>query len=170
MGSISKSWLHRYTKYVVAYTAESLDVAPHKDGELELEWDEVWSFMGSKQNPQWLWLALEKTMRLIVAACIGDRSIETAKKLWRRLPRVWRNQAKFYTDFWQAYREVMPLKPHERVSQGRRKTSYIERFNNTLRQRIGRLARKTLSFSKNLENHIGIIFNFIHHYNEALLG
>ncbi|WAS06147.1 IS1 family transposase [Gloeomargaritales cyanobacterium VI4D9] len=166
---ISKSWLYRYIKHVVAYTAESLDVEPNKDGELELECDEVWSFVGSKQNPQWLWLALEKTTRLIVAACIGDRSIETAKKLWRRLPRVWRNQAKFYTDFWQAYREVIPLKQHERVSKGSGKTSYIERFNNTLRQRIGRLARKTLSFSKNLENHIGIIFNFIHHYNEALL-
>ncbi|MEP0874222.1 IS1 family transposase, partial [Trichocoleus desertorum AS-A10] len=45
-------------------------------------------------------------------------------------------------------------------------TSYIERFNNTLRQRVSRLVRKTLSFSKNLSNHIGVIWNFIHHYNE----
>jgi IS1 family transposase len=34
-------------------------------------------------------------------------------------------------------------------------TSYIERLNNTLRQRVARLVRKTLSFSKKLENHIG---------------
>jgi IS1 family transposase len=34
-------------------------------------------------------------------------------------------------------------------------TSYIERFNNTMGQRIGRLVRKTLSFSKKLSNHIG---------------
>jgi IS1 family transposase len=130
----------------------------------------LWSFVGSKQNAQWLWLVLEKTTRLIVAACVGDRSIETAKKLWRRLPKVWRNQAKFYTDFWQTYTEIIPPKQHQRVSKSSGKTSYIERLNNTLRQRIGRFARKTLSFSKNLENHIGIIFNFIHHYNEALLG
>ncbi|MCS6782979.1 MAG: IS1 family transposase, partial [Gloeomargarita sp. SKYG98] len=32
-----------------------------------------------------------------------------------------------------------------------------------------RLTRRTLSFSKNLENHIGIIFNFIYHYNASLL-
>jgi len=32
--------------------------------------------------------------------------------------------------------------------------SYIERFNCTLRQRVSRLVRKTLSFSKKLENHI----------------
>ncbi|MGF1575240.1 MAG: IS1 family transposase, partial [Cyanophyceae cyanobacterium] len=47
-------------------------------------------------------------------------------------------------------------------------TSLIERLNNTLRQRIGRLVRKSLSFSKKLENHIGMIFNFLHHYNESL--
>lgn len=29
--------------------------------------------------------------------------------------------------------------------------------------------RKTLSFSKSLENHIGAIWYFIHHYNESLL-
>jgi hypothetical protein len=34
---------------------------------------------------------------------------------------------------------------------------HIERFNNTLRQRVSRLVRETLSFSKILENHIGAI-------------
>jgi hypothetical protein len=44
----------------------------------------------------------------------------------------------------------------------------IERFNNTLRQRVSRLVRKILSFSKSLENHIGAIWYFIHHYNASL--
>ncbi len=48
------------------------------------------------------------------------------------------------------------------------KTSYIERFNNTLRQRVGRLVGKTLSFSKKLENHIGAVWYFVHHYNALL--
>ena len=48
------------------------------------------------------------------------------------------------------------------------KTNYIERFNCTLRQRISRLVRKTLSFSKKVENHIGAIWYFIHHYNTSL--
>jgi hypothetical protein len=43
-----------------------------------------------------------------------------------------------------------------------------ERFNNTLRQRVGRLVRKTLSFSKKLRNHIGAIWYFVHHYNASL--
>ncbi|MGL5834122.1 MAG: IS1 family transposase, partial [Waterburya sp.] len=42
-------------------------------------------------------------------------------------------------------------------------------FNNTLRQRVSRLVRKTLSFSKSLENHIGAIWYFIHYYNQSLL-
>ncbi|NJL48662.1 MAG: IS1 family transposase, partial [Leptolyngbyaceae cyanobacterium SM2_5_2] len=48
------------------------------------------------------------------------------------------------------------------------KTSHIERFNCTLRQRVSRLVRKTLSFSKKLENHIGAIWLFVHHYNASL--
>src|SRR5262249_41540566 len=46
-----------------------------------------------------------------------------------------------------------------------RKTNHIERFNNTLRQRVSRLVRAALSFSKKLANHIGAIKLFICHYN-----
>ncbi|MEM7772053.1 MAG: IS1 family transposase, partial [Cyanobacteria bacterium P01_A01_bin.37] len=47
-------------------------------------------------------------------------------------------------------------------------TSYIERFNNTMRKRVSRLVRKTLSFSKKIENHIGAIWTFIHEYNRLV--
>ena len=62
-------------------------------------------------------------------------------------------------------------RPNDRKAVGKEtgKTSYIERFNNTLRQRVSRLVRKTLSFSKSLENHIGAIWYFIHYYNASLL-
>ncbi len=39
----------------------------------------------------------------------------------------------------------------------------------THRQRVFRLVRKTLSFSKLLENHIGAIWYFVHYYNLSLL-
>lgn len=48
------------------------------------------------------------------------------------------------------------------------RTSYIERFNNTVRQRIGRLVRQTLSFSKKFGNHIAAVWDFVHHYNASL--
>jgi insertion element IS1 protein InsB len=66
------------------------------------------------------------------------------------------------------YEEVFPSKRHKAVGKETGKTNHIERFNNTLRQRISRLVRKTLSFSKKLENHIGAIWYFIHHYNDFL--
>ena len=44
-------------------------------------------------------------------------------------------------------------------------TNLLERFNNTLRQRVSRLVREALSFSKKLANHIGAIKLFICYYN-----
>jgi IS1 family transposase len=57
---------------------------------------------------------------------------------------------------------------HQPVGKDSGKTNHIERFNNTWRQRVSRSVRKTLSFSKKLENHIGAIWYFIHHYNYVL--
>jgi insertion element IS1 protein InsB len=51
-----------------------------------------------------------------------------------------------------------------------RKTNHIERFNNTLRQRVSRLVRETLSFAKKLANHLGAIKYFICHSNLEKAG
>ena len=63
---------------------------------------------------------------------------------------------------------VIPRKRYLPVGKESGQTNHIERFNCTLRQRVSRLVRKTLSFSKKLENHIGAIWFFIHHYNASL--
>jgi insertion element IS1 protein InsB len=62
---------------------------------------------------------------------------------------------------------VIPVERHRAITKKARKTNHIERFNNTLRQRVSRLVRETLSFSKNLAHHIGAIKFFICHYNLA---
>ncbi len=125
--------------------------------------------MDKKGNKQWVCLALDADRREIVGVYVGERDEKAAKKLWDSLPPIYRQCAVAYTDFWAAYGAVFPSKRHHAVGKETGKTSYIERFNNTLRQRISRLVRKTLSFSKSLENHIGAIWYFIHHYNESLL-
>ena len=137
-------------------------------GKLTIECDEAWSFVGKKGNKQWIWLALDKKTREIVGVHIGDRSQESAQKLWESLPAIYRQCAVCYTDFWTAYEKAIPSKRHKAVGKPSGKTNHIERFNNTMRQRISRLVRKTLSFSKQLENHIGAIWYFIHHYNASL--
>ena len=63
------------------------------------------------------------------------------------------------------YEKVIPAAQHRAISKLARKTNHIERFNNTLRQRVSRLVREALSFSKKLVNHIGAIKLFICHYN-----
>lgn len=136
---------------------------------MTIQCDELWSFVDHKGNKQWVWLALDSTTREIVGVYIGDRDEQAARKLWNSLPPVYRQCAVVYTDFWAAYGAVFPTKRHQAVGKDTGKTSYIERFNNTLRQRVSRLVRKTLSFSKSVENHIGAIWYFVHYYNNSLL-
>lgn len=111
---------------------------------------------------------MDRETREIIGLYIGDRSEEGAKQLWNSLPSVYRQCAVCYTDFWAAYACIFPSLRHQPVGKDSGKTNHIERFNNTLRQRVFRIVRKTLSFSKKLENHIGAIWYFIHHYNYVL--
>ncbi len=135
---------------------------------MTIQCDEAWSFVGNKGNKQWIWLAIDESTREIVGVFVGRRSRVGARGLWQSLPPVYRQCAVAYTDFWEAYEQVIPSKRHRAVDKETGQTNRIERFNCTLRQRVSRLVRKTLSFSKKLENHVGAIWYFIHHYNESL--
>lgn len=141
---------------------------PEKKGPLSVQCDELWSFVDCKSNQQWVWLAMDAHTREIIGAYVGDRSRRSAQRLWDSLPGVYRQCAVVYTDDWEAYQGVLPQKRHQVVSKDSGKTSYIERFNNTLRQRVSRFVRRSLAFSKSLRNHIGLLWNFIHHYNASL--
>src|SRR5690349_20656509 len=132
---------------------------------LEAEADELWSFVGKKANPQWLWLALDARSRQVLAFHVGDRSQKSAWRLWNKLPAAYRQHATFYTDAYAPYGRVIPMAQHRTISKEARNTNHVERFNGTLRQRLSRLVRSALSFSKNLTNHIGAIRYFICHYN-----
>jgi IS1 family transposase len=132
---------------------------------LEAEADEMWSFVQKKVHKQWIWIAMEATTRHIIAFHVGDRSRESGQALWATIPLVYREQATFHTDQYAVYKGVIPAGQHRAITKHARKTNHIERFNNTLRQRVSRLVRETLSFSKTLANHIGAIKYFICHYN-----
>ena len=104
------------------------------------------------------------TARQFIAFHVGDRSRESAKELWAYLPEAYRERAIFYPDQYEVYKGVIPAERHEAITKKAQKTNHIERFNNTLRQRVSRLVRATLAFSKNVENHMGAIRFFICHY------
>ena len=132
---------------------------------LEVEADEMSSFVRKKANKQWVWIAMDATSRQVIAFHVGDRSHTSAEHLWAKIPQAYRQHATFYTDQYVVDAKVIPEAQHRAISKLARKTNHIERFNNTLRQRVSRLVRDALSFSKKLANHIGAIKLFICHYN-----
>jgi IS1 family transposase len=136
-------------------------------GGLAVEADELWSFVQQRANKQWIWIAMDRQTRQIIAFHVGERSQNSAKQLWANLPAVYREQAMFYTDQYEVCKGVIPAAQHQAITKEARKTHHIERFKNTLRQRASRLVRDTLALSKKLANHIGAIKYFICHYNQT---
>ncbi len=165
---VSWSWLQEYVNQKLARTQRWIKVSGKLSGKLTIECDEMWSFVDSKKNEVYVWLAIDRNSRKIVGCFVGDRTRKSARKLWASLPEIYQQSAFTYTDFWQAYKTVMPHKRHRAVGKETGLTNHIERLNNTFRQRVSRLVRESLSFSKKLHNHIGAIWYFIHGYNAEL--
>ena len=130
-----------------------------------IQLDEMWTFVGNKDNKQWLWLALNPINRQIIAFHIGGRSAQDAQLFYEKIPAFFKGKTGFFSDYWQAYLKVFENENHFGVGKDSGLTAYIERFNATLRQRASRLVRKSLSFSKSLDNHFGAIKYFICNYN-----
>ena len=132
-----------------------------------LELDELWSFVLKKVNKRWIWVALCRATRQVVAYFIGDRSEVSCQKLWERIPALYR-RGHCYSDFWKAYQMVIPSEQHTAAGKETGLTAHVERWNNTLRQRLGRFVRKSLSFSKSETMHEICLRLFLHDYNRLL--
>ena len=74
-----------------------------------LELDEVWSFVLSKAEKRWLWTAMCRRTRQIVAFVIGDRSEVTCRLLWQAIPDEYK-LCQTYSDFWETYANVFQKK------------------------------------------------------------
>src|SRR3954452_19141922 len=137
----------------LAPVSRTLPPTPPSD-DLVLELDELWSFVGKKANKRWVWIALARHTRQVVAYAIGERGERTCWRLWERIPESYKG-GYCYSDFWEAYRAVIPEERHE--------------ANNTLGQRLARFVRKTLSFSKSEEMHEVCVKLFVHRYNADII-
>ena len=113
--------------------------------------DELWSFVQAKAQTLWLWVALCRRTRQIVAWSLGDRSEQGAADLRASLPK--------------AYQAAFPARTHRGCAKIEGETCHVERWFCTLRQRVSRLVRRALSFSKCAENHLDAIHFFITTYN-----
>jgi insertion element IS1 protein InsB len=129
----------------------------------EAEVDEMWSFVGKKKEPRWLWHALDHRTGQVLAYVFGRRKDEVFLQLKALLAPF--GITRYYTDYWGAYKRNLEPEVHR---PGKHDTQQIERKHLTLRTRIKRLVRKTICFSKSIELHDIVIGLFITRYEFGL--
>ena len=125
----------------------------------EAELDELWSFVGNKENQRWLWVAIDHKTRVVLAYTFGKRQDKIFCKLKLLLEPF--NIKMFYTDDWGSYERNLNPENHTIT---KKNTQRIERKNLTFRTRIKRLARKTICFSRSVTMHdivIGLVINIL---------
>ena len=147
---VSLTWLQSFAHSLWRQTPADLGLNAHlikRIGRLQvfgIQLDELWSFVHKKSNKRWIWLAYDPVHRLVISFHIGGRVIRAARKFWNKIPPLLRS-CNFETDDWEAYQSIIPPSQHK---VGKDLTFYIEGFNATIRARVSRLVRKSLSFSK----------------------
>jgi len=120
-----------------------------------LEVDELWTYIGRKENEHWVAYALDKE-RNVVDFVVGRRSVSTLRQLID--PLLASGVKKIKTDRLTHYQKLIPKDRHHRSIYG---INHIERKNLTLRTHLKRLGRRTICFSRKLamlENCLRIYF------------
>jgi len=87
---VSMPWLLAFMEKIFQSLPDDLHatvIAENDEFEVAvLEGDEMWSFVGSKDNDQWLWLILHSTTRQILAFHVGKRNKASGEALMKKLP------------------------------------------------------------------------------------
>jgi insertion element IS1 protein InsB len=126
---------------------------------LSSELDEMWSYVGKKANPRWLWHAIDHHTGKVLAYVFGRRQDDVFLRLQALLEPF--GITRFYTDGWGAYeRHIAP----EQHAVGKQHTQKIESKHINLRTRIKRLVRRTICFSKTERMHDLVIGLFVNRY------
>jgi insertion element IS1 protein InsB len=129
----------------------------------EAEVDEMWSYVGKKREPRWLWHAIDHRSGHVLAYVLGRRKDEVFLKLKALLEPF--GITRYSTDSWGAYTRHLDADEHQA---GKRNTQQIERKHLTLRTRIKRLVRKTICFSRSTQMHDIVIGLFVNRYEFGL--
>jgi insertion element IS1 protein InsB len=130
----------------------------------EAEVDEMWSFVGKKHEPRWLWHAIDHWSGRVLAYVFGRRTDEVFLQLKALLEPF--GITHYHTDYWGAYSRHLDADEH---TPGKRNTQKIERRHLTLRTRIKRLTRKTICFSKSIQMHDIVIGLFVNRYEFGMV-
>jgi insertion element IS1 protein InsB len=110
---------------------------------VRIEVDELWSFIGKKREPWWVWTALDSRTRQVVGMAVGERDEFTARCLWESLPPEYRQRTIVATDLLHVYQAIIPPDGHATGGKEMGLTAHVERFFGTRRQRCARVVRKS---------------------------
>jgi insertion element IS1 protein InsB len=117
---------------------------------------------------------LDTSTRAFMEPCFGydssrvgsgaNKQDMACQRLWEAIPDSHRH-GHCFTDFWAAYAVVIPKEQHSAVGKETGETAHVERWNNTLRQRLARFVNMTLSFSMSVLMHEACLLHFLHRYH-----
>jgi insertion element IS1 protein InsB len=119
----------------------------------------MWSFVGNKDHPRWLWHASDPHTGKVFASVFGRRKDEVFVQCKALLEPF--GLTRYSTDYWGAYTRHLDPDVHR---PGKRHTQKIERKHPTLRTRIKRLIRKTICFSNTIQMHDLVIGLWVNRY------
>jgi len=110
------------------------------------EVDEMWTYIGNKNNPIWITYAINRKTHQVISYCIGARTKKNLNKVIAPLKML--SPKKIVTDRLNTYPSLVKPEKHDTT---RYRNNRIERCNLTLRQHLKRLSRKTICYSKSKE-------------------
>jgi hypothetical protein len=84
---VSWSWLQNYVNNKLAAVPRQIKVSDKPKGKLVRECDEMWSLVFSKTIKVYIWRLIDRKTREIIGCYLGDRSRQSAKKLWGQFTR-----------------------------------------------------------------------------------
>jgi insertion element IS1 protein InsB len=106
----------------------------------------MYGYILCKDNPVWIWVALDRLSRWVLEIYIGDRTNLDCHNLYSEIQDV---PTKIYaTDHYISYKQILPKEKH---ITGKEHTSMVENFNGRVRHYLARFHRRTKCYSKSLE-------------------
>ncbi len=149
---------------------------------VRVQCDEMWGFVYAKQKnaeeakgldwvgDAWTWTALDVDSKLIISYLVGGRGTEYARIFMGDLASRVRNRIELTTDAHAAYPTAIESAFGGYVDYGTTEmegvsNSFVERQNLTMRMSMKRLTRRTIAFSKKVENLACNVALYFLHYN-----
>lgn len=118
-------------------------IPPLAEGGGEYEIDELYTYVGKKENAQWIIYALDRDTKNATAFTVGNRTKDTLEMVTDVV--LASDPVKVHTDGLLGYSFLIPQDLHRTRPYG---TNHIERKNVSIRTHVKRLARRTICYSK----------------------